>query len=305
MVSGGERMIESGSFGSAPASSDLMQMYRWMVLTRAFEERVEQLWLDGRLLESPHGSQGQEAIGVGACYGLRPTDLVMPSLRSRAAFFVRGVPVRTLLAGMYGKATGPARGKAVPHHMGDPDHGVLLGSGVVGASIPVAVGAALGLQMQGRDDVVLDFFGDGAAQRGDFHEGLNFAGVFRLPVVFVLENNGYAEMTPVRKHFAGPNFACRAEGYGFSGTSIDGNDVLTVYKAVQAAITVARSGKGPTLIECMTYRQRGHSGGHSPTELRDPNEVAVWLARDPIRRFESLLAFEGSHESGSARGDPQ
>jgi TPP-dependent pyruvate/acetoin dehydrogenase alpha subunit len=272
---------------------DLIQMYRWLVLIRKFEDRVADLWTQDVIQESPHGSQGQEAIAVGACYGLRVDDQVLPSLRTRGAFLVKGVPTRVQMAGMYAKATGPARGKATAHHMGDPQHGVLIGSAIVGASITVAVGAALAFKLQRKDSVVVDFFGDGAAQRGDFHEGLNFAGVFKLPVVFVLENNGFAEMTPVEKHFAGSDFACRAQGYGFPGVRLDGNDVLAVYDAVQTAVARARVGDGPTLLECVTYRLRGHSESHLPAELRDQAEIDRWRTKDPIPWMRTQLIERG------------
>jgi pyruvate dehydrogenase E1 component alpha subunit len=268
-------------------------MYRWMLLTRAYENRAQELWSKGLVVESLHGSQGQEAIGVGACYGLRPDDVVLPSLRTRAAFLVRGVPVRQFLAGMLGKATGAAKGKATSHHMGRREGGILLGSAIVGASIPVATGAALAFQMKGEDRVAVCFFGDGATERGDFHEALNFAGVLRAPIVYVIENNGYAEFTPIAKHFAGQNLACRAEGYGFPGVTLDGNDVLAVYDAVDEAVSRARAGEGPTLLECMTYRQRGHSSSHPPTEGRDPAEVEAWLKRDPIDLFRAELERRG------------
>jgi TPP-dependent pyruvate/acetoin dehydrogenase alpha subunit len=272
---------------------DLIQMYRWLVLIRAFEDRVAELWTQGAIQESPHGSQGQEAIAVGACYGLRRQDQVLPSLRTRGAFFVKGVSVRRQIAGMYAKATGPAGGKATAHHMGDAERGVLPGSGIVGASVTVAVGAALAFKLQRKDHIVVDFFGDGAAQRGDFHEGLNFAGVFKLPVLFILENNGFAEMTPVAKHFAGSDFSCRAQGYGFPGVRVDGNDIFAVHEAVQAAAARARAGEGPTLLECVTYRLRGHSESHPPTELRDIAEIEAWRAKDPIPRMRAQLLQRG------------
>jgi TPP-dependent pyruvate/acetoin dehydrogenase alpha subunit len=268
-------------------------MYRWMVLTRAYENRAQELWSKGLVVESLHGSQGQEAIGVGASFALRPDDVLIPSLRTRAAFLVRGVPVRQFLAGMLGKATGAAHGKATAHHMGRPEGGILLGSAIVGASIPVAAGAALAFRLRHEDRVSVCFFGDGSTQRGDFHEGLNFAGVMKLPAVFVIENNLWAEFTPIEKHFAGQNLSCRAEGYGFPGVTVDGNDILTVYDAVAEAAARARRGEGPTLVECMTYRQRGHSSSHSPTEGRDPAEVEAWLARDPIDRFAAVLEARG------------
>jgi TPP-dependent pyruvate/acetoin dehydrogenase alpha subunit len=272
---------------------DLLEMYRQLILTREFEDRLCGLWGRGGVVELPHGSQGQEAIAIGACFGLHPHDQVLPSLRTRGAFIVQGVPSKLQMAGIFGKVDGPARGKSTTHHMADPEHGVLLGSGLIGSDIPVAVGAALAFKLQKKDNVVINFFGDGAAQRGDFHEGLNFAGVFKLPIIFMLENNGYAEYTPLSKHFAGDNFACRAEGYGFPGIQIDGNDVLAVYEAVQTAIARARAGEGPTLLECMTYRYRSHCEGRAPAYMRDPAEIAEWQEKDPISRFEALLVKRG------------
>jgi TPP-dependent pyruvate/acetoin dehydrogenase alpha subunit len=272
---------------------DLLEMYRLLRLTREFEDRLCSLWGHGGVVELPHGSQGQEAIAIGACYGLRKQDQVMPSLRTRGAFIVKGIPITVQMAGIFGKVDGPARGKSTTHHMADPEHGVLLGSGLIGSDIPVAVGAALAIKLQKKDNIVINFFGDGAAQRGDFHEGLNFAGVFRLPIVFVLENNGIAEYTPLKKHFAGTNFACRAEGYGFPGLTIDGNDVLAVYEAVQQAAERARAGEGPTLLECVTYRMRSHCEARAPEYLRNPEELATWQGKDPILRYEALLVERG------------
>ncbi len=272
---------------------DLLEMYRLLVRTREFEDRLCALWGHGGVVELPHGSQGQEAIAIGACYGLRQHDQVMPSLRTRGAFISKGIPTTLQMAGIYGKVDGPAQGKSTTHHMADPELGVLLGSGLIGSDIPVAVGAALAFKLQKKDDVVVNFFGDGAAQRGDFHEGLNFAAVFKLPIIFVLENNGVAEYTPLNKHFVGTNFACRAEGYGFPGVEVDGNDILAVYEAVQEAIVRARAGQGPTLIECVTYRMRSHCEARSPEYLRDPAELVAWQEKDPVLRFEKYLVERG------------
>jgi TPP-dependent pyruvate/acetoin dehydrogenase alpha subunit len=281
------------AFADKLTQADLLQMYRWMTLTRAFEDRVCELWGTEGVVELPHGSQGQEAIAVGACFGLRPTDLVMPSLRARGVFLARGVAPRVQMAAAYAKASGAARGKSSGHHMGDRNAGILLGSAIVGASITVAVGAALALKLQGRDDVVVCFFGDGAAQRGDFHEGLNFAGVFKLPIIFVLENNGYAEYTPVARHSATADFASRAKGYGFEGLSLDGNDVLAVYAKTQQATAKARSGGGPTLLECVTYRFRSHNEVTPPETCRDPAEIERWKPMDPLLRIQTLLRDRG------------
>jgi pyruvate dehydrogenase E1 component alpha subunit len=283
-------------------AAQLLEMYRWMRLTRAYEDRAQELWSKGLVVESLHGSQGQEAIGVGASVALRADDVLAPSLRTRAAFLVRGVPVRQFLAGMLGKSTGAANGKATAHHMGYPAGGILLGSAIVAASIPVTTGAALAFQMRGEDRVAACFFGDGATQRGDFHEALNMAGVMKLPAIYIIENNLWAEFTPISKHFAGTSLAARAEGYGFGGVTIDGNDILAVYDVVAEAAAKARAGGGPTLIECLTYRQRGHSSSHPPTEGRDPAEVDAWLARDPIDRLERDLVARGVLDAATRDG---
>lgn len=279
-------------------SRDLLEIYRLLIRTREFEDRLCALWGHGGVVELPHGSQGQEAIAIGACYGLRQQDQVLPSLRTRGAFISKGVPTNLQMAGIFGKVDGPARGKSTTHHMADPEHGVLLGSGLIGSDIPVAVGAALAFKLQKKDNIVVNFFGDGAAERGDFHEGLNFAGVFKLPIIFMLENNGFAEYTPLNKHFAGSNFACRAEGYGFPGIRVDGNDVLAVYEAAQQAAARARAGEGPTLLECVTYRMRSHCEARAPEYMRDPAELAKWQGKDPILRFEAVLQARGLLGSG-------
>lgn len=281
------------AFSEKLTSQDLVQMYRWMALTRAFEDRICEGWGKSGIVELPHGCQGQEAVAVGTCYGLRKEDLVLPSLRTRGAFLVKGVSARTQMAGVYARVTGPARARATAHHMGDPELGVLVGSGLVGASITVATGAALGLKLQKRDNVVVDYFGDGAAQRGDFHEALNFAGVFCLPIVFVLENNGFAEYTPLAKHYVGERFAVRAQGYGFPGVCVDGQDVLAVYEAAQTAYARARAGEGPTLLECITYRYRNHCEIEPPNAYRDVAEIDQWRRRDPIGLLQDKLLQQG------------
>jgi acetoin:2,6-dichlorophenolindophenol oxidoreductase subunit alpha len=303
MTTGREGSKGSGVRPSeALSGKQLLEMYRWMLLTRAYEEKAQELWSTGLVVESLHGSQGQEAIGVGVCAALRKDDVILPSLRTRAAFFVRGVPVKQFLSGMLGKATGAAHGKATAHHMGYKDGGILIGSALVGSSIPVSTGAALAFRMRGEDRVSVSFFGDGATERGDFHEALNIAGVWKLPAIYVIENNLYAEFTPIAKHFAGKSLAARADGYGFPGVTVDGNDILAVFDATYEATERARAGEGATLIECMTYRQRGHSSSHPPTEGRDPAEVEEWLKRDPIVRFKAELEKRGLLGPGVLEG---
>jgi TPP-dependent pyruvate/acetoin dehydrogenase alpha subunit len=275
------------------ASQDLIEMYRLMILTRRFEERTIEWYQEGRIPETIHSSIGQEAIGVGACYGLRRDDQVLPSLRTRAAFFAKGVPVRDVLASMCARETSLSRGKDTSHHAAAPEYGVLVGSHVVGSSIPVAVGAALAMKLRKTDLATLCFFGDGASNRGDFHEGLNMAGANRLPIVFVCENNLYAMSVPVEWAMAIEDIAARASSYGFPGVVVDGNDVRVVHEAAAKAVRRARAGEGPTLIECKTYRLRNH------VELplfeepwRPSEEIIYWKEKDPIKRLRRQLVGE-------------
>ncbi len=276
-------------------NDDLIAMYRWMVLTRCFEQRVCELQVQRNLPELQHASIGQEAVGVGACYGLRADDIVIPSLRTRAAFLLKGVTPARAMAAMYGKATGAARGKETSHHMGDKTLGLVAGSGIVGGSIAVAVGTALACKMRSTSRVTLCFFGDGASNRGDFHEALNLAAVLNVPVVFICENNQYAMSSPAAVYIPIPNVADRAKSYGMPGVVVDGNDVIVVHEAVQQAVARARKGEGPTLIECKTYRWRGHSerdlkqgGGY-----RSPEEIELWKSRCPIKRLREQLLSKG------------
>jgi len=269
---------------------DLLKMYYYMVLTRKFEETMADLYHQGKINELPHRSLGQEAIGVGATFGLRKEDLILPSLRTRAAFFTKGVDLNTMMVAVYAKKTAPTKGKESSHHMGVPELGIILGTGVVGGHIPVAVGAALGTKLQGTDRVTVCFFGDGATSRGDFHEGINLAAVLDLPIVFVCENNQYALSTPLSKQMKIKDIVDKASGYGIPGVKVDGQNVLDVYKNVQEAVTRARKGLGPTLVECKTYRWAGHSELDADWDMGRPKEeLAYWKSRDPIKIFEEYL----------------
>jgi acetoin:2,6-dichlorophenolindophenol oxidoreductase subunit alpha len=273
---------------------DLIRMYRWMMLTRRFDERVCDLQAQRGLPELQHASIGQEAVGVGTCYGLRKDDQVLPSLRTRAAFLVKGITPERQMAALYGKATGAARGKETSHHMGDPEFGVVAGTGVVGGALPVGVGVALACKMQKTDRVTLVFFGDGASNRGDFHEALNLAAIYKLPVVFVCENNRYALSMAIERHLPVADVAARAAGYGMPGVVVDGNDVVAVHEAAQAAIARARAGEGPTLLECKTYRWRGHSERDVNQVYRTQAEVDEWKKKCPIKRLRELLISRGA-----------
>lgn len=267
--------------------ADLISMYRLMVLTREFEMRVAQIYSQKGLSELPHSCVGEEAIGVGSCYGLRKGDYVLPSLRGRSVFLTKGVSPSVLMAGIYGKATGPSKGKWTAHHMGDLENGILAGSLIIGSQFPIAAGTGLAFKIKKTDQVCLCYFGDGASNRGDFHEGLNLAAILKLPVIFICENNLYAIDMPVEKSMLIKDIALRAQGYGMPGKTIDGNDVLKVYYTVQEAVEKARSGDGPTLIECKTYRLRPHCERHQ--EDRPAEELEYWWGQCPIKRFRAYL----------------
>ena len=275
---------------------DLVEMYRLMLLGRRFTEHILKWYDEGRLPQGLHPSIGQEAVGVGACYGLRAGDWVLPSLRTSEAFFTRGVTMLQQLNAMLGNAASISRGKETSHHAGYPQNGILAGTGIVGGSIPVAVGAALGLRMRGADNVVLCFFGDGAANRGDFHEAINLAAVWKLPIVYVCQNNYYAISLSLPTYLAAPSIAERANGYGIPGEIVDGNDVLAVNEVVQAAVRRARAGAGPSLIEARTYRLAGH-WAEDVASYRDPVERARWEEKDPLVRAAAALRATGESEA--------
>ena len=259
---------------------DLLEMYRLMLLSRRFTEHALEWYQQGRVPQGLHPSIGQEAVGVGACYGLRDGDWVLPSLRTAEAFWTRGVTILEQLNAMRGNADSVSGGKETSHHAGYPDRGILAGTGIVGSAIPVATGAGMGLRMLGKEGVVVCFFGDGAANRGDFHEGMNLAAVFKAPVVFVCENNLYAQKVPASVAMTISDIADRAAGYGMPGHVVDGQDVVAVYESAQAAVERARRGDGPTLLECKTYRFKPHYPIFD--EERPAEEIEQWLKRDPL-----------------------
>ena len=276
-------------------NDDLVQMYRWMVLTRTLEMTVNDLFRQRGVPEIQHSSVGEEAIGVGACYGLRREDVIIPSLRCRGAYLVKGVPPQVIMAAMFGKDTLQCGGKNTSHHLGDLDVGIIAGSGVIGASIPLAMGAALGCKIKKTDRVTLSFFGDGSTNTGNFHEAVNMAAALRLPIVFICDNNQYGMSMPVKSVICAESIACRAASYGIPGVQIDGNDILTVYDTVQEAIQRAKGDPPqPTLIECLTYRWHGHSEGDPPDAVyRAEEEVEEWKQKCPIKRFREKLLKEG------------
>jgi 2-oxoisovalerate dehydrogenase E1 component len=263
-----------------------------MLFIRAFEETVEQLYAAGKMHGTMHLSIGQEAVAVGAIAALRPDDYITSTHRGHGHAIAKGQDLQAMLAELLGKETGVCRGRGGSMHLADLERGNLGANGIVAGGIPIAVGAGLSIRMQGQDRVVLCFFGDGAANHGNFHEGLNMAAIWRLPVVFLCENNQYAMSMPLRQAMAAPRVADRAAAYGIPGETVDGMDVVAVYRAVRAAVERARRGEGPTLIEAITYRYRGHSKSDRQV-YRTKDEVQAWMARDPIARLREALIARG------------
>ena len=275
-----------------PAPADLVAMCHTMVCIREFEERLKKLFLTEAMPGTMHQYTGQEAIAAGVCAALRKDDYITSTHRGHGHAIAKGVSLRSMMAEMFAKQTGCCGGMGGSMHLGDPEVGMLVSTAIVGGGIPIATGAALSAQMRGTDQVAVAFFGDGAANEGSFHESLNQAGVWKLPVIYVCENNLYGFSVPFRVASAIHDIAIRAEGYGFPGIIVDGNDVLAVFDVARRAVERARQGEGPTLIECKTYRYRSHSEGSSDISHVDPRpaeEIEAWKKRDPIKLFREKL----------------
>jgi pyruvate dehydrogenase E1 component alpha subunit len=270
------------------SSEQLLEMYYWLKLIRAFDERLSTLVKQGKVRSGVYTGIGQEAIVVGTCYALRKEDFICPLHRDLGTFLMKGVTAREMMSQMFAKETGLSKGRDSALHSGVNELGIFGNTSMLGANLPVAAGLALTFKMEKTDNVVVAYFGEGASNVGDFHEALNFAGVQRLPVLFICENNQYAYSVPLEKSMAIDDVAVRAEGYGFDGVAINGNDVLAVYQATQGALARARAGDGPTLIECKTYRWHGHSE-HDKAFYRTNEELAMWKSRDPLTTFTTYL----------------
>ncbi len=266
----------------------LIQAYYFMRLTRAMEDRTRTLFLQGKVVGGVYTAQGHEATTVGAAMTLRQDDFIVPQHRDLGMHLVRGGSPRAVMCQWLARGNSPTLGRDGQMHIGDMHHGIVPMISMLGESLPVACGVALTMKMRKRSTVVLASCGDGATNTGPFHEAMNFASVQKVPLVLVIENNGYAYSTPGAKQFAIQNLSERAKSYGIPGESVDGNDVLAVFEAVERAVKHVRSGKGPAIVECKTFRVRGHSeadkADYVPQELREE-----WLAKDPIRRFEAYL----------------
>jgi pyruvate dehydrogenase E1 component alpha subunit len=277
----------------------LRGMLRTMLMIRQFDHRALELYREGAMRGSTHPYVGMEAVAVGACAALRPTDRITSTHRGHGHCLAKGGDPRLMMAELLGKATGYCKGKGGSMHIADVDAGILGANGIVGGGIGLAAGAALAAQLSGRDDVTLCFFGDGALNQGVLHESANLAAIWKLPVVFICENNQYAMSARADTFTSVPDPTVRAIAYGFPGVSCDGMDALAVYGAVADATARARAGGGPSLVVCATYRYFGHHVG-DPLNYRDKAEVDAWRQRDPIQRFEEALTAVGILTSDDA-----
>lgn len=272
-----------------------LEMYRQMVRIRKFEEKICEDYAKGLIPGLAHLYIGEEAVAVGVCSALRPDDYITSTHRGHGHCVAKGGDIKQMMAEIYGRTTGYCKGKGGSMHIADLNLGILGANGIVGAGIPIAVGAALSAKMRKTEQVTVSFFGDGATNQGTFHEGLNMASLWELPVVFVCENNMYGLGTRQSRHQKIDDISIRATSYDMPGLSVDGNDIDEVYQAAVEAVERARSGKGPTLIECKTYRWRGHHEGdaNQGAKYRSKEEIEEWKKLCPIPRLEQKLQKEG------------
>lgn len=274
------------------ADEHLINLYKKMVLIRAFETRIHDLLTTGAIHGTSHLCAGQEAVAVGACSALGENDFVVSNHRGHGHFLAKGGDPQKLMAELWGKIDGYSRGRGGSQHMACKEIGFLGSNGITGGGIPIAVGAALALKIRGEDSLVLCFFGDGAANQGTFHESVNMAAIWDLPMIFLCENNLYGMSTPVSQSTSVPDIAGRATAYNIPGRIVDGNDVLAVKGAVTEEAERVRSGGRPALVECKTYRMYGHSRS-DPCNYRPPEEEEAWRKKDPILLFGKVLEEKG------------
>ena len=269
----------------------LLNLYRRMLLIRQFEERVKSLFLEGIMPGTIHQCQGQEATAVGICAALNETDFITSTFRGHGHALAKGLTVQEMLDELFGAVTGCCKGKGGSMHIGNFEKGMIPGIAIVGGGIPVATGMALAFKMQKTQQVVACFFGDGGVAEGAFHEGVNMAALWNAPVLFVCENNLYGASTRIDQVMKNTTVAARATSYGFRGETVDGNDPLAVYEAATQAVEECRIGRGPVLLELLTYRRTGHSR-RDPCRYQPKEERSVWFAKDPIVGFaQALLTF--------------
>jgi TPP-dependent pyruvate/acetoin dehydrogenase alpha subunit len=268
----------------------LVQMLRTMILIREFDERAIELRVAGKIYGAVHPYVGQEAVAVGVCAHLAVTDRVTSTHRGHGHCIAKGADVRRMFAELFGRVDGYCKGKGGSMHIADFAVGMLGANGIVGGGLPIACGAALAGQLEGKGAVTVCFFGDGAAAEGEFHESLNIASVWKLPIVFVCENNQYAANNAIGVQHPRVDIAAHAAPYDMPGVVVDGNDVLAVHAATGDAVTRARRGEGPSLLECKTYRWHFHAmRAVRPPETRPAEEITSWKAGDPVARLEQHM----------------
>lgn len=272
------------------------ELYGRMALIREFEQGVNRLFLQGRIPGTIHLSLGQEACAVGGTAPLRLDDWITITHRGHGQALGKGLSARKLMAELFARETGCCRGRGGSMHIGDVSVGALPGIAIVGAAVPIAAGLGYAARQHNEDRVVVSFLGDGTLNEGDCHEGLNLAALWQLPVVYLCENNLYSISTSLPRQMRNTRILDRAIAYGMAGATVDGNNVCAVYRATLDAVDRARSGGGPTLIECLTYRQGGHKRD-DPATYRPKEEVAMWLARDPLLRMRASL--ERANQAGA------
>ncbi|MBI5445398.1 MAG: thiamine pyrophosphate-dependent dehydrogenase E1 component subunit alpha [Deltaproteobacteria bacterium] len=270
----------------------LIQSFATMVKIRTFEENASRLFAGGKIPGFVHLYIGEEAVATGVCAALRVSDYITSTHRGHGHLIAKGGDIRLMMAELFGKRTGYCKGKGGSMHIADLDLGILGANGIVGGGPPQAVGAALACQYRGSDSIAVCFFGDGASNQGTTHEAMNLASCWKLPVVFVNENNRYGISCCIDKATAVENLSEKAAAFGMRSATVDGNDMVAVYEAASNAVRLAREGHGPTLVECKTYRHHGHFEG-DPGFYRPAEEVEKWLAKDPIPRFEQALLEAG------------
>ena len=271
----------------------LLWMYQTMVTIRRFEEQSKRE-ADAGKLRGMHSSVGQEAVPTGICAHLDEKDYVLGTHRSHHHCIAKGLDLDQMMAELLGKSTGTGKGKGGTMHIADIERGMLGANGVVGSNIPVATGVALTAKVKGTNQVSVVFFGDGASSQGVLHESMNLASIWKLPVIFVCENNRYAESTPFEYSVAGGSVSSRADGYGMPGVTVDGQSVLDIYEVGKEAVSRARSGGGPTLIEAQTYRYMGHFGADNPLGYRSEEEQKFYMDRDCIVQARAYI-LDGSY----------
>jgi pyruvate dehydrogenase E1 component alpha subunit len=273
------------------AEGELLEIYRLMTLIRRFEDKVAEMYTRGKITGFCHLYAGEEAIAVGAIHGLYDKDYVVSTYREHGHCLAKGASARAVMAELFGKSTGISKGRGGSMHLFDPVLRFMGGYAIVGGGLPIATGLGLSIAYRGDPEVVCCFFGDGALPQGAFHESLNMASLWKLPVIFVCENNFYGMGTLVQNAICQEELYRFADPYKIPGVRVDGMDVIEVYAAVSEAAARAREGKGPSLIEAITYRFRGHSMS-DPAEYRSKREERIWQERDPIKRFRNLLLHE-------------